>query len=274
MENNNNNEYPRLVSWSYSPALPYLKGDKERLTEVYLTSPAGESVLKAGLLPQLGFMMHKDPYFKVKYTEGRTKNARSHGDIVRKFKKNYPKLQDKLKSTAPTTKLLNFGDYIFINLLFINNYVNPIVNKENWYNEQYIKKEFFNEEFIRELIDYRPLDLFNHREITNYQKEELPEFLRALSLFDNELYNKSTKGTAFEDKPISYIGLKARLNTLKPGKVLYKYNFTKDEFSWDGELLSRTKKLDDGSTLLVKPSSEATVEIVDNKTVSSGTVFI
>ena len=272
MENNNNKEYPRLVSWSYSPASPYIKGDKERLTEVYLTSPAGESVLEAGHLPKLGFMMHEDPYFKVKHTKGRTKNARSHGDIARKFKKNYPDLQDKLSSTD--AKLLDFGEYIFINLLFINNYVNPIVNKDKWYNEQYIKKEFFNEELIRELIEYEPIALFNRRVIDAYQEEKLPEFLRALSLFDNELYNKSIKGTAFEDKPISYVGLKARLNTLKPGKVKYKCDFFREEFNWDGELLSRTKKLDDGSTLLVRPVSEAIVEIVDNETISSETEFI
>jgi hypothetical protein len=33
--------YPRLVSWSYYSASPYLKGHKEGLTEVYLDDPKG-----------------------------------------------------------------------------------------------------------------------------------------------------------------------------------------------------------------------------------------
>lgn len=265
-------QYPRLVSWSYYPASSYIKNDKEQLIEVYLNNPEGESVLEAGLLPRLGFRMNKDPYFTVKKTDGRTIRAKSYGKLANKHKNKYPELENKLRKTDK--KLLNFGEYVFIDLPFINNYVNPIVNEEKWFNEQYIKKDFFNEELIRELIDYKPIALFDRKEITDYQEKTLPAFLRALSLFDKELYNKSILGTAFEEKQISYIGLKAKLNTLNAGKVLYRYDIAREEFIWDGELLTKVEKLDDGSALIVKPVKEVVVEIVDNNTVTGQTKFV
>lgn len=268
----NDKQYPRLVSWSYYPASIFNKNDKEQLVEIYLNDPAGEEVLNTGLLPALGFIMNRDPYFTIKRTDGKTKRAASYGHIANKFRKKYPELENKLKNTDK--KLLNFGEYIFIKLPYISNYVNPIVSKEKWFNEQYIKKEFFNEELIKELIEYKPLALFNHKEIIEYQKEKLPAFLRALSLFNEELYKKATKGTDFEEKEINYKGLKAKLSTLKPGKVLYKYDLSRKEFTWDGELLSQTAKLDDGSTLLIKPTDDSIVQIIDNNTVTNETEFV
>lgn len=268
----NNKQYPRLVSWSYYPASAFISNDKEQLVEIYLNNPAGEEVLNEGLLPALGFMMNRDPYFTIKRTNGRTKRAASYGNIANKFRQKHPELKDRLKST--NNKLLNFGDYIFIDLAFIDNYVNPIVSQEKWFNKQYVKKEFFNEELIRELIDYKPIALFNRKEIIEYQKEQVPTFIRALSLFDEKLYKKAIKGTAFEEKEINYKGLKAKLNTLKPGEVLYKYGLSRKEFTWDGEFLSQTAKLDDGSTLLIKPTDDSIVQIIDNNTVTNKTEFI
>ena len=274
MDKNTNKEYPRLVSWSYYPASRYYKSGKELLIEVYLNDPAGETILEEGLLPQLGFMMWKDPYFTVKKTHGRTYKARTHGNIVKKFEKNYPELKDKLAETKRV--LLDFGEYIFIDLPHINNYVNPIVTGEKQYNEQYIRKEFFNEELIREFIKYKPRDLIGRSEITDYQEENLPAFLNALSLFDEELYDNSIKNTDFEDKQADYVGLQAKLPTLIPGKVLYTYYISGEEFDWDGETLTKTKEVKDGSslTISVKPSSNAVVEILENKTVTSETKFV
>ena len=268
----NQKTYPRLVSWSYHPASPYLKGDKELLVEIYLDDPKGEAILEQGILPSLGISMRKAPYFTIKRTQGRTKRARTHGDMKKKIENKYPELKDKLKSTD--RKILDFGEYIFIDLPFINNYVNPIVTEDKWYNEQYIKKTEFTVDFIKELIKYRPVALFDRKEITDFQEKALPNFLRELAIFDEDLYKEAVKGTAFEEKEISYTGIKAKLNTLKPGKVKYRLDISEEEFYWDGKLLTRKQRTKDNSEVIIRPDKEVIVKIFDNNTVTKNTEFI
>lgn len=263
--------YPRLVSWSYYPASPYLKGDKELLVEIYLDDPKGEAILEQGILPSLGISMRKAPYFTIKRTQGRTKKARTHGDMKKKIENKYPELKNKLKSTD--RKILDFGEYIFIDLPFINNYVNPIVTEDKWYNEQYIKKTEFTVDFIKELIKYRPIALFNRKEITDFQEESLPSFLRHLSIFDKDLYEEAVRGTRFEREEVNYKNLKAKLNTLKPGPVGYRLDISIEEFYWDGELLTRKQRTKDNSEVIVRPSEEVIVRILDNNTVTKDTEF-
>lgn len=266
------NTYPRLVSWNYYPASRYIKNDKEQLYEIYLNKPEGESVLANGKLPSLEFLNKRDPYFTIKKTDGKTLRARNHGDLGYKFKKKYPELENKLKNT--NTMLMEFGEYIFIKLAYIDNYVNPIVDEEKWFNSQYIKKEYFNVEFIKMLLEYEPLALIGHRVIKQYQAEKIPTFLRALSIFDKDLYEESIKGTKFEKHTISYKGLKAKLQTLSPGLVEYRIDIGHEPCHWDGELLTRQKKLSDGSELIVNPTDAVIVKIVDNATVNMDTELI
>lgn len=168
---------------------------------------------------------------------------------------------------------MDFGEYVFIDLAHIDNYVNPIVDDEKWFNAQYIKKEHFNVEFIKMLLEYEPLALIGHRTITSYQDEKVPTFLRALSMFDKDLYEESIKDTKFENHMISYKGLKAKLQTLSPGLVEYRISISHEVCYWDGQLLTREKKLYDGSELIVKPTDKAVAKIIDNATVNMETEF-
>lgn len=268
---NNNKTYPRLVSWSYYPASTLIRNDKETLIEVYLNDPVGEDILKKGVLPSLGFMMKKSPYFTVNKTEGRTKKAMTHGDLKRRFQKKYPELKNKLEPTD--RKVLDFGEYVFLDIPHIDNYVNPIVNDNEWYNSQYIKKEFFTIDFIKELIGYKPIALFNRKEITDFQEKILPSFLRELKIFNEDLYKEAIKGSRFDKEEINYTGLKAKLKTLKPGKVKYRLDISEEIFYWDGKELIKEKELRDGSTIVIRPSEKVIVKIIDNNTVTEKTEF-
>ena len=270
-----NNQYPRLVSWSYAKAFNLIsKNDKEELTEIYITDPRGETLLERGILPSLNWMSCRAPYFKIKKTKGFTSRAKKYGQLQIKMRSKYPGLEDKLNSTK--SKLLDWGDYIYINLAYIDNYKNPIVDLKNgWYNKEYIEKSKFNPDFIRDLINYTPYSLFGGA-IDDYKEKALPEFMRNLQIFNEELYNEATKGTEWENQEISYIGCKAKLNTLSKGKVSFKpdYGIGKREFYWDGQLLKQIEETRDDTEIYIKPIADTVVTVVDNETVNEDTVFV
>lgn len=270
-----NNQYPRLVSWSYVGAFSMLgKNDKEVLTEIYITDPKGEELLKRGILPSLNWNSCRAPYFKVTKTEGYTRRAKKYGELKLKMSREYPELENKLKGT--TSKLLDWGDYIHIELAYINNYKNPIVDTKNgWYNEEYIEKAKFNVEFIKKLIDYTPYSLMGGA-INDYKEKVLPEFMRNLQLFNQDLYDEATKGTGWENQTISYIGHKAKLSTLSNGVVIFRadYSIGDKEFYWDGQLLKQVKETRDGTEIYIKPTKDTVVKIADNNTVNEDTAFL
>lgn len=270
-----NNQYPRLVSWSYAKAFNMIsRNDKEVLTEVYITDPKGEELLERGILPSLNWSSYRAPYFKIKKIKGFTSRAKNYGRLQRKMRNKYPELEDRLKGTE--SKLLDWGGYIYIKLAYIDNLMNPIVDSNNgWYNDEYIEKDKFNVDFIKQLMEYTPYSLFGGV-IDDYEEKALPEFMKNLQIFDKELYNEATKGTKWNSQQISYIGCKAKLNTLSKGKVLFKanYNFGKKEFYWDGQLLKQIEETRDGSEIYVKPTEDTVVKVVDNDTVNEDTVFI
>lgn len=145
--------------------------------------------------------------------------------------------------------------------------------KDKWYNKQYIKKTEFTVELIRELIDYKPVTVFDRKEITDFQEKSLPSFLRHLSIFDKNLYEEAVKGTRFEREEVNYKNLKAKLSTLKPGLVGYRLDISIEEFYWDGELLTRKQRTKDNSEVIVRPCEEVMVQIFDNNTVTKDTEF-
>lgn len=271
----NNQQYPRLVSWSYAKAFNMIsKNDKEELTEIYITDPRGEELIERGILPSLNWMSYRAPYFKIKKTKGFTSRAKKHGLLQIKMRNKYPELEDKLKGTE--SKLLDWGDYIYIKLPYIDGYKNPIVDMKNgWYNGEYIRKDKFNVDFIKQLIEYIPYSLMGGA-IDDYQKEALPEFMKNLQIFNEELYNEATKGTEWENQQISYINYKAKLNTLSKGKVSFKpdYGFSTRLFYWDGQFLKQIEGTRDGTEIYIKPTKDIVVKIIDNDTVNKDTVFV
>lgn len=270
-----NKQYPRLVSWSYTKAFNMIsRNDKEEVVEVYITDPKGEELLERGILPSLNWLSYKAPYFKTKKIKGFTSRAKNYGRLQRKMRNKYPELEDKLKGTE--SKLLDWGGYVYIKLAYIDNFMDPIVDTNNgWYNDEYIEKDKFNVDFIKQLMEYIPYSLIGGV-INDYEEKALPEFMKNLQIFNEELYNEATKGTKWENQQVSYIGYKAKLNTLSKGSVSFRpdYGFSKRKFYWDGQLLKQLEETKDGTEIYIKPAEDTVVTIIDNDTVNEDTVFL
>lgn len=273
-----NENYPRLVSWSYydGQGLFSNKSDREVLTEVFITDPKGEDVLKRGELACLTttgmFSRASDPYFKVYKKIGYTRRAKSHGKIVNDALAKYPELRNKLGGIK--SKLLDYGEYVFIGLSYLDNYTNPIVEQNKaFFNKNFVYKECFTAEFLMTLINYRPRDLFGSKVIESYEKEQIPQLIielkRKYPVLYKEIYEMSIVVQEL-DKEITYVGKKARLSTLKPGQVELQLSLLEKEvFDWDGSILIRKGKVYNGESIThyVKPSEDLIVKILDDNTV-------
>lgn len=265
-------EYPRLVSWTYYRGGLFGANDKERLTEIWLLSPEGESVVERGICPALEPFSKNEPYFKVKRIDGYTRRASKYGALKRKMEKNYPDLENKMSSNAPL--IMPYGEYVYIGLKYIDSYKSSVVNKEEFYNSQYVKKDKFTVDLVLKLLSHIPQDLYG-REIKEYQETELPKFMRELKIVFPKLYNevwdKSDKLKKIDDG-ITYVGTVQKVKTLLPGKVSYKRGGVLGESLvayWDGEKITGTTTYKTGEVeeFSITPTDETEVVVLEDKVI-------
>lgn len=274
-------KYPKLVSWSYYSGRGVFsdKNEKEQLTKVYVLNEDGENLLEEGKIVCLNtFRGYYDPYFKIEKTTGFTSRAKNYGKLHNEMIKQYPELERKL--TNVSAMLMDYVDYIYISLPYLDNYVNPLTkDKESFLNENFIYKEKFTPEFVKTLVEYVPISLMGG-EITSYRKEELPRFLSELKLTFPELYKEvlaisDVAKTLVED--ITYAGKEAYLYTLNSGEVEVKLNILdKQVFYWDGNTLTNEVEIAFGNVLsqTITPNKDTIVKIVSNDTVNENTRLV
>lgn len=274
-------KYPKLVSWSYYSGRGVFsrKNEKEQVTKVYVLNEEGEKLLAGSKVVCLNtFRGYYDPYFKVEKITGFTRRAKNYGKLNNEMKKQYPELERKL--TNVSSMLMDYVDYIYISLPYLDNYVNPLTNdKEIFLNENFIYKEKFTPEFVKTLVEYVPRALMGG-EITSYRKEELPKFLSELRLSFPELYKEvlaisDVAKTLVDD--ITYAGKEAYLYTLNSGDVEVKINIIdKQVFYWDGNTLTNEVEIAFGNLLsqTITPNKDTIVKIVSNDTVNENTKLV
>lgn len=273
--------YPRLVSWSYFDGKGIFSGknEKEQLTKVYILKEEGEQLLEGGKIVRLNmFKGYHDPYFKVEKIEGFTRRAKNYGNLRSKMVKEYPELERKLKSVS--SKIMEYSEYIYIDLPHLDNYVNPLTkDKEIFLNENFIYKEKFTPEFVKTLVEFKPLALMGGV-IDSYRKEDVPKFLSELKLVFPEIYQEvlsisDVAVSLVED--ISYVGKEAYLYTLSNGEVEIKFNILdKQKFYWDGKTLTNKVEMSDGNILSqsITPNENTIVKIVSDSTVNENTKLV
>lgn len=276
--------YPRLVSWSYYSGQSRLSSrtSKENLQKVYITDPAGESLLKDGQVACLArdgiSLLGEDPYFKVVNKVGYTPRARKHRDMEREMSESYPELKNKLKGFD--SKLRDYNDYVYVDLAYINNYVNPIVKTNpSFHTKNFIKKENFNKDFIIELIEYKPQAAMGGT-ITSYITKEMPKFMSELKIKFPDLYREVLeesswlKGISFE---LSLVGKKAKLASLSAGFVEVEEDILNNvRYYWDKETLTSSKELRSGAIINkeIKPTEDMVVKICDDSVVNKDTELV
>lgn len=220
-----------------------------------------------------GLWGHQCPYGKINRREGYTKAAKNCGKLVGEYKQRYG---DVAYAVSSLGFICNIGDYVFLNLPHLDNYVNPIRNNEFFVSEDMIKKEYFTPEFVVELIKFRPRAVFGG-EITSYQKEEIPKFCTQLKRYMLDMYKKVM--SIFPEienlvNNIDYSGKYAKVKTLLPGKVALGIHTLK----WDGDkILAKGKQQTSwGLTdeeIVITPNDNTYVKIIDNSTVTDETEF-
>lgn len=270
--------YPRLVSWSYFDGAGIFSGrnEKEQLTKVYILKEEGEQLLEGGKIVRLNmFKGYHDPYFTVQRTEGFTRRARNHGKLKSEMLKEYPELERKL--TGVSSLIMDYGEYIYINLPHLDNYVNPLTkDKETFLNENFIYKEKFTLDLVKTLVEYKPLAMMGGV-IKDYREKEIPKFLSSLKLTFPEIYQEllSISDIAVSlVEEISYVGKQAYLHTLSNGEVEIKFNILdKQKFYWDGKTLSNKVEMSDGNILSqsITPNENTIVKIISDSTVNDTT---
>lgn len=212
------------------------------------------------------------PYGKIRQENGYTKAARNCGKLIRDAKSKYGFCEYALKELKFLCKV---GDYVFLNLPHLDNYVNPFPGIVNKY---FLPAELFTAEKVVELIKYVPRALFERSPITAYQREYVPVFCNQLKRYMPDMYEK-VKAIYPEIESriekIDYKGKQAKVFTLLPGIVKVGSN----QFEWNGEYLSGKASnilfsgMKDGEEMRIIPHKDTCVEIADNATVTEETEF-
>jgi hypothetical protein len=151
----------------------------------------------------------------------------------------------------------------------------------------YLHINNFTPENICKIITNQPQALFGG-EIVSYQNNIIPKFITHLKERMPELFKSVCEldeniATRFST-PISSIGRKALLSSLRPGVVITKYhdsyNLDTQHWLWNGiNLVSTDVSLSftvveyDQISITLKPKENISVEITDDTQVDENTIF-
>lgn len=250
------------------------KSDRERVTLYTCCNKDNCDAYKRGKCIMMnGLWGQQCPYGQKRTETGFTKAARNCGKLISTYTEKYGSVKYSKKDLR---FVCNIGDYVFLNLGHLVNYVNSIRERDFFVGEYMIKKSDFTPEFVVELIKYKPLAMFGG-EIKSYQKEDVPRFCTQLKRYMPEMY-ESVKAIYPEIdryiKDINYVGKNAKVKTLLPGKI----KLCTDVVEWDGKVIhAKGKQISFWSLgnedVTIVPNDDTYAKIVDNATVTDETEF-
>lgn len=224
---------------------------------------------------------HKCPYGKYNKYEGFTRKASKYSAWIKEQEERYAGVSC-LKSHSTVMALV--GEYIFLPYSFMTmNGDVPFLSKETLWTggNCFLELENFTVENIDKLLEFRPQSLMGG-EITSYQTESLPKFLKHLSEQMPELFNRvveingRVKGICAK---FTNIGRKAILETTIPNAGLFK-DIHGGLWKWDGKVLTSTNSkaafvlVSKFTEMMIVPSEKQVVTITDEGQVGKDTVFV
>lgn len=262
-----------LYIWS-----KFLSGNEKERMVCYLCNYDGEckSYNEGKCVCQdlfLGYI--KCPHSKRITDIGVTKRAKSFGIASERWKEEYKtdiKIQNKV--------ICECGDYIYLPYTYLSTYRGKIF--EELENNYFLSKKYFDIEHIHKIITYKPYALMGG-EITNYQKQEVPKFIRHLYENYNDLYNQYIEKypemkNLCESCNCNHVGRKAYLYTLNEGATFQDCHkntwIKKDNYmvceNYSTWLAAGTK----ARKCMQKIMGDEIVEITSNDYVSEETIFV
>lgn len=272
-------EYEPINFTYYNPKESIFKAgrhEREKYTVYSCCNKENCDAYKCGMCLMLNWSaygFHKCPYGKLHTNVGLTKAAKCCGDMISMAREQYKDVEYALKGLRHVCRI---GDYVYLNLPHLYNYINPIRQRDFFVDDDTIKSEDFTPEFIVELIKFRPCALMGG-EIRSYQKLSVPEFCDQLKRHMPEMFQEVKKiypeiEGFVED--IDYRGKDAKVKTLLPGTVKLGSNIAQ----WDGEVIRMQGNqlmfchLNNEEVVII-PNDSTCVTVANNKTVTNETEF-
>lgn len=268
--------YTPIHKFVFDPVNSIFPSDKTRQAYVkvmYCKQCQNCEAYKAGKCYEINNVSFNHcPFYTCFIYDGVTKRSKYYYSFINTAKKVFEISDNSIVRRLyrlNNTSLIGDGNYIYLNLSHLNNYVNPIIEELGIIREHFIPVENFTPETVQKLLNFKPKALMGGT-ITTYAENDLPQFVRDLRIYFPDLYDKVVKDTNYVNMEhrISFVGKKAYLKTLKPGKVKFNYKI----WEWNGEKLCIKGKnfdgnLEDDELIELTPKENTCVEIIDNDTV-------
>jgi len=275
----------KVISWKYwdGSGIISSKDNKEEITLVYAESEVAKTIAELGYIPYFIFGITPGIFFSE--IKGYTRRATEFGNMISKYEKLYPGMQNKYPLKPPANGM-EYMDYIVAKLPYLKNYVNPLADKypEYIFNEKFIRKEaFYDENFVNDLLNYRPLSLMGV-EIKDFQNKHIPNFIKSVKYVNPKLFEELLKYPKVQDMntEITPVGKLAKVHTLAPGKIELVKNplrWGEDIAEWDGKnikiyLSDKGVEYDGIKEIFFEPEENFVVKIFEEKTFNDQTEIV
>lgn len=275
----------KVISWKYwdGSGIFSSKNNKEEITLVYAEADVEKTIAELGYVPDFYFSI--TPGISFSKIKGYTRRASKFGNMISKYEKLYPDMQDKYPLKTPANGM-EYMDYIVAELPHLKNYVNPLADEYPKYifNEKFIRKEaFYDENFVNDLLNYRPLSLMGG-EIKDFQNKHIPNFIKSVKYVNPKLFEELLKYPKVQDMntEITPVGKLAKVHTLAPGKIELVKNplrWGEDIAEWDGKnikisLSDKGVEYDGIKEIFFEPEENFVVKIFEEKTFNDQTEIV
>lgn len=275
----------KVISWKYwdGSGIFSSKNNKEEITLVYAEADVEKTIAELGYVPDFYFSI--TPGISFSKIKGYTRRASKFGNMISKYEKLYPDMQDKYPLKTPPNGM-EYMDYIVAELPHLKNYVNPLADKypEYIFNEKFTRKEaFYDENFVNDLLNYRPLSMMGE-EIKDFQNKHIPNFIKSVKYVNPKLFEELLKYPKVQDMntEITPVGKLAKVHTLAPGKIELVKNplrWGEDIAEWDGKnikisLSDKGVKYDGIKEIFFEPEENFVVKIFEETTFNDQTEIV
>ena len=263
---------------------PYKGGSKTKSTcfTVECSNSDNCGLYARGECAWLGvFGWQRCPYGKPWEEDGYTKRAGAYGKWIRERKEKY---KDQLNKLDLYRRMLaKVGDYIFLPYAHMTtNEKIPFLAAGGFFAKEncFLPEVDFTIENIISICEFKPYAMMGG-EITSYQAEVVPEFIKHLSEQMPDIFAKlceQYERAKSIEASYSNVGRKALLRTINLDVKLVDCHGA--EWIWDGEYLTSYNSkasfvlVKRFSEMRIKPKENSVITITDDEQVNENTEFL
>lgn len=261
------------------------RNDKAECEVVLCNNSENCQLFAEGKCLRIGMFPEACPYGKNMRFEGYTKKAKNYSTWIKLSEERYKDVLNKLKQA--NKKMVTIDEYVYLPYSHIDmNTTVPFLRHSQFLisGVKLISKSSFNINTILEIVTFSPQAMMGG-EITSYQNEVVPLFVRHLSEVYPDLYAELMEkmpSLRIEFKATNFVGRKALLETVNVGSIFTHHKGARyeEKWTWDGTYLTYTGKdltfsIIEKNEVFIRltPKENATVIIEDNSQVNKNTKF-